>query len=86
VAVNTAATKPVSTIVRLPEFRALFAAEFGFVARALLRLGVREADVMDVAQEVFVAVHRELAQFDAQQSLKSWLYGFARRFAANYRR
>lgn len=64
----------------------LFKAHFGFVCRSLQRLGVREADVNDVAQELFLAVHRALPEWDRTRAEKPWLFGFAVRFAANYRR
>jgi len=35
---------------------------FRFVWRSLRRLGVRDAEVSDVAQEVFLVVHRKLAE------------------------
>jgi RNA polymerase sigma-70 factor (ECF subfamily) len=57
-----------------------------FVWRTLRRLGVREADVDDVCQEVFVVVNRKLAEFEPRASQKSWLYGICVRSAAAHRR
>jgi RNA polymerase sigma-70 factor, ECF subfamily len=68
------------------QFRDLFDAEFGFVCRALQRLGVRSGDVPDVAQELFLTVHRALPAFDVARPVRPWLCGFSVRFAANYRR
>jgi RNA polymerase sigma-70 factor, ECF subfamily len=68
------------------EFESLFVSEFGFVCRMLQRLGVREADVNDVAQELFLAVHRGLEAWDRSRPPRPWLMGFAVRFASNYRR
>lgn len=68
------------------EFESLFASEFAFVCRTLERLGVREADVHDVAQELFLAVYRAMPEWDRARALKPWLFGFAVRFASNYRR
>lgn len=67
-------------------FRELFDAEFAFVCRALRRLGVREADLADVTQELFVSVHRNLDSLDASRARRPWLYSFAMRYASNYRR
>lgn len=67
-------------------FREVFDAEFAFVCRTLRRLGVREADLADVAQELFVSVHRSLADYDGTRPLRPWLFSFCARFAANYRR
>lgn len=71
---------------QLSEFRVLFNAEFDFVCRSLRRLGVRDADVHDVAQELFVAVSGALGSYDRARPLRPWLLAFAARFAANYRR
>jgi RNA polymerase sigma-70 factor (ECF subfamily) len=63
------------------EFRRLFDAHHGFVRRSLVGLGVAPSLVDDACQEVFVVVHRRLDEFDPQRSLRSWLYGIARRVA-----
>jgi RNA polymerase sigma-70 factor (ECF subfamily) len=68
------------------QFRALFDAEFAYVCRSLQRLGVRSGDVPDVAQELFLTVHRALPDYDADRPVRPWLCGFSVRFAANYRR
>lgn len=75
-----------SAAVLASEFRALFDAEFGFVCRTLRRLGVREADVCDVAQELFVTAHNGYGEFDKTRSARAWLFGYARGYASNYRK
>jgi RNA polymerase sigma-70 factor (ECF subfamily) len=67
-------------------FRALFDSEFGYVCRALRRLGVQHGDLEDVAQELFVTVYRDFGQYEPRQALRPWLFSYALRFAANYRR
>lgn len=67
-------------------FRELFDAEFNYVCRVLRRLGVREADMEDVAQELFVSVHRRFDELDPSRKPRSWLFSFALRASANYRR
>ena len=57
-----------------------------FAWRALRRLGVPEADVEDVCQEVFVVVHRKLGDFEGRSSMKTWIYGICARTASDYRR
>jgi RNA polymerase sigma-70 factor (ECF subfamily) len=57
-----------------------------YVWRVLRRLGVREADVEDVCQEVFVVVHRRLADFEGRSSLRTWVYGICIRTASDYRK
>lgn len=54
--------------------------------RALKRLGVREADVPDLAQEVFVIFHRKQAEYEGRSSLRTYLYGIALRLASDYRK
>lgn len=69
-----------------PTFTQLFEEHFGFVCRSLQRLGVREADMEDIAQELFLAVHRALPGSDRSRPIRPWLFGFAIRYASNYRR
>jgi RNA polymerase sigma-70 factor (ECF subfamily) len=52
----------------------------------LRRLGVPEADLDDAAQDVFVVVHRRLAELEPRPSLKGWLFGIAQRVAIARRR
>lgn len=70
----------------LVEFRGIFAAQFSYVCRALRRLGVREGDIEDQAQEVFVQVHGKLDSYDPARPIRPWLFAFAFRAAANYLR
>ena len=67
-------------------FAQVFAENAPYVWRALRRLGVREADVEDVCQEVFLVVHRRLADFEGRASVRTWLYGICLRAASSYRR
>ena len=69
-----------------PPFEQVFAENAPFVWRALRRLGVREADVEDVCQDVFLVVHRQLPGFEGRSSLQTWLYGISLRAASSYRR
>jgi RNA polymerase sigma-70 factor, ECF subfamily len=57
-----------------------------YVRASLRRLGVRPEDSHDQMQEVFVAVHRSIGDFDRALPVRPWLFGFCRRIAANYRR
>lgn len=67
-------------------FGIMFEREFDYVCRALRRLGVRDADLKDVAQELFVAVHDRFHEHGDAQAVRPWLFSFALRFAANYRK
>jgi RNA polymerase sigma-70 factor (ECF subfamily) len=68
------------------DFRAVFEDTFDYVWHTLRRLGVRERDLEDVAHEVFVVVHRHLADYDRARPIRPWLFAFAVRAAADYRR
>jgi RNA polymerase sigma-70 factor (ECF subfamily) len=72
--------------VPVPAFAEVFHTYSTFVWRVLLRLGVAEADVEDVAQEVFLGVHRNLARFEGRCSVRTWVYGICHRRAVDYRR
>lgn len=57
----------------------------GYVTSTLRRLGVREAEVLDQAQEVFLVVHARLADYDPTRPLKPWLFGIAYHHACRFR-
>lgn len=69
-----------------PTFEEAFSGHAAYVLGLLRRLGVDGSDVEDVAQEVFVVVHRGLATFEGRSSLKTWLCGICLRKASHYRR
>ena len=56
----------------------MFEQYFAYVWRSLLRFGATKVDAEDLAQEVFIVVHRRLVDFDTTRSLKPWLFGIAR--------
>jgi RNA polymerase sigma-70 factor (ECF subfamily) len=60
--------------VFVPEFDAVYEAQVDFVWRTVRRMGVREADTDDVVQEVFVIVHRRLAEFAGRAQVKTWVF------------
>ena len=64
----------------------LFREHAPFVFRVLRRLGVAEADIDDVCQDVFIAVHKGLARFEGRSSARTWIYAIAVRRAANHAR
>ena len=70
----------------VPSFAEIFRTYSGFVWRVLLRLGVAESDVDDVAQEVFLGVHRNLSSFEGRCALRTWIYGICHRRVIDYRR
>ena len=68
-----------------PEPRALYEQNVAYVWRSLRYLGVRERDLRDVTQEVFVVAFRGLATFDGRAP-RAWLYAICLRLALNHRR
>src|SRR4051812_30962026 len=69
-----------------PEFRALYEAHVAFVWRCLRRLGIREADLMDMTQKVFLTAFVKLPGFEGRAALTTWLFGICQRLASDYRR
>lgn len=57
-----------------------------YVWRTLRFMGVRDSDLEDACQEVFIVVCKKLHSFEARSSLKTWLRGICLRKAAAYRR
>jgi RNA polymerase sigma-70 factor (ECF subfamily) len=68
------------------DFVAVFKAHFAYVWHSLRRLGVREGDLEDVVHDVFVTVHRRLDAYDPARPMRPWLFAFACRAAADYRK
>jgi len=74
---------PVTTALTFSE---IYTAHVRWVWRALWRLGVPDRDLEDVAHDVFVVVHRKLADYDASRPLRPWLFGICFRTALDRRR
>jgi len=68
------------------DFRAVFQAEFDYVWHTLRRLGIPERDLADVTHDVFERVYLRIKTYDKSRPLRPWLFGFAFRVAADYRR
>lgn len=69
-----------------PSMRELFEEHARYVWRALRHLGVSDAEIPDVCQEVFITVHRKLPEFEGRSSVRTWLYGICLRTASDHRR
>lgn len=72
--------------LRPPAFARVFEEHAPYVWRVLRRLGVGEADVEDVCQEVFLVVHARLSSFEGRSALRTWIYGICIRKASEHRR
>jgi RNA polymerase sigma-70 factor, ECF subfamily len=80
--VRTGAVDPAIPLTLEPVYRS----HFSFVWRSLRRLGIAEADASDAAQDVFLIVHRRLADFDFAVPITTWLYAICMRVASDRRR
>ena len=72
--------------VESPDFGTFFDREFSYVWNTLRRLGIHERDVEDISHEVFLRVYGQWAAYDPSRAARPWLFGFAYRAAADYRR
>jgi RNA polymerase sigma-70 factor (ECF subfamily) len=68
------------------DFTRLYEEHFAFVWRSLRRLGVATDQLDDAVQDVFLVVHRRLAEFEGRSSHRTWLFGIAVRTAGTLRR
>jgi RNA polymerase sigma-70 factor (ECF subfamily) len=67
-------------------FEEVYRTYFRLVWRTLARFGVREADLMDVTQNAFLVVHRQLSGFEGRAQLATWLFSICRLVAKDYLR
>jgi RNA polymerase sigma-70 factor, ECF subfamily len=67
-------------------FEDVYRTHFRLVWRTLARFGVREADLMDVTQNAFLIVHRQLSGFEGRAQLATWLFSICRLVAKDYLR
>lgn len=71
---------------RMADLESVYREHHEFVWRTLYHFGLRSDEIRDAQQEVFLVVHRKLSSFDGRTSLRNWLYGVARRVAADHRK
>lgn len=63
-----------------PSLADVYRAHVDFVYRTARHLGVPDPEVEDVMHDVFLVVHRRLADYDeGRATIRSWLYGITRR-------
>jgi RNA polymerase sigma-70 factor (ECF subfamily) len=67
------------------DFDAVYKEHFDFVWRTLRRYGVPEASIDDAIQDAFLVVHARLASFEGRSSVRTWMFGIARRVARDHR-
>ena len=67
-------------------FDDVYADHFDFVWRSVRRLGVHPPATDDVVQETFIIAYRRLSSFEGRSTMRSWLFGIARRVVSDHRR
>lgn len=80
--------RPLSNAVpsEAPSLEDVYRAHFDFVWRSARGLGVRDAAIDDVVQEVFVVVQRKLPAFEGRSSVRTWLFGIMINVVRHHRR
>lgn len=69
-----------------PTLEEVFDEQIDYAYASLRRLGVAERDLADMAQELFVTMHRLLADYDPTRPIRPWLFGIAYRIVLRHRR
>jgi RNA polymerase sigma-70 factor, ECF subfamily len=72
--------------VAIPSFDDVYTDHVAFVWRTLRSFGVRDGQLEDAVQDVFVVVHRRLPEWEGRAAITTWLFAIARRIACAYRR
>ena len=67
------ADDPAEPGLAVPSFDAVYAETASFVWTNARRLGVPPSQLDDVLQDVFVVVHRRLADYEPRASIKTWV-------------
>lgn len=73
-------------LVGQASFERVYDQFFDFVYRNARRLGVPASAADDVVQDVFLVLHRRLAEYDGRASMQSWVYGILANTVRDYRR
>ena len=76
--------RPAGTAV--PTFDEVYATHVAFVWRVLRTFGLRDAQLEDAVQDVFLVVHRRLSEWEGRAAMTTWLFAIARRVASAHRR
>ncbi|MFT3692829.1 MAG: sigma-70 family RNA polymerase sigma factor [Kofleriaceae bacterium] len=66
-------------------FDEVYEQHVAFVWRVLRSLGVPPVHLEDAAQDVFVVVHRKLADFEGRAAITTWLFAITRKVAVKHR-
>jgi RNA polymerase sigma-70 factor (ECF subfamily) len=65
-------------------FEAIYRATQGFVYAVSLKMAKNSTQADDIAQEVFIAIHRNLSSFSFRSTFKTWVYRVTVNTALNF--
>jgi len=82
-AVSTVVAAPATPV---PSFDEVYEQHVGFVWRIARAFGVPASAIEDAVQDVFVVVHRRLAEFEGRAAITTWLFAITKRVALSHRR
>jgi len=68
------------------DFTAVYTEHFLFVWKGARRLGVPEAALDDICQDVFFIIYRRLGEFEGRSSLRTWVYAILHHVVMTWRR
>ncbi|WP_437619529.1 RNA polymerase sigma factor [Sorangium sp. So ce1151] len=80
-----AAPEPPAELPR-PSFEDVYKSLLQYVLRVLWRMGVPARNLRDVAQEVFLVVHRRFDDYDPRLPMKAWVASIASHLALRHQR
>jgi RNA polymerase sigma-70 factor, ECF subfamily len=80
------ASPPASGVSRKSSFEDVYETHVEFVFRNAQRLGVADGALDDVVQQVFLVVHRRLAEVAGDAPIKAWVFGILAHVVRDYRR
>lgn len=83
---HTTAANDATTTVSHLTLETVYRDHYDFVWRSVRRLGLSDGEVDDAVQDVFMVVHRRLADFEGRSSVRTWLFGIAMRVVKDHRR
>lgn len=83
---NALRAPPPTDVPQQADFGSIFEEEFNYVWNSLRRLGIPHRDLEDLSHDVFLRVFQQRDRYDAARPVRPWLFGFALRVAADYRR
>jgi RNA polymerase sigma-70 factor (ECF subfamily) len=85
-ALSYPSAEPAAPVEAAAAFAEVYEKWFGFVWRSARGLGVADAALDDIVQEIFVIVHRRLRGFEGRSSVRTWLSGIVLNVVRHHRR